>query len=287
MSPGLAGKVAFITGVARGQGRARALALGAEGVDIIGLDRAEDMDTMGYPLASESDLADTRELIEKAGVRAFLDEADVRDRADVEKVLDAGVRALGRLDVVVANAGVSPPAHRLWKIPEIQWDDVIATNLTGMFHTLSVAVPHLLETPGTGSIIVISSGAALSNVAGITDYVASKHAVVGLAKSLANELAREQIRVNVIAPGTVDTPMVTENRTQFRMFRPDLPDPSVDDVAEACRRMSPMGLPWLAPEDIAKTVVYLAGDDSRWVTDTVLSVDQGTVNTPCIEEAIH
>jgi (+)-trans-carveol dehydrogenase len=280
MAGRLNGKVAFVTGIARGQGRAHAIALADEGADIIGIDRAADVATMSYPLDTEEELAETVRLIEKTGRRVVARQGDVRDRTAVETLLADGVSEFGRLDVVVASAGVSPPSRKLWEISTEQWEDVIGINLTGVFHTLAASVPHLLATRDTGSIIVISSGAALINVPNLSDYVTTKHGVIGMAKSLANELAHHQIRVNVIAPGTVDTPMVTANEAQFRLFRPDLRDPAVEDVGEGFMQRNPMGRPWLQPDDISRAVVYLASEESRWITGIVLPVDQGNANHP-------
>jgi len=275
---GLQGKVAFITGIARGQGRAHALALARAGADIIGIDRATDVATMGYPLGTEDELAETVALVQAIGRRIVARKGDVRDRKAIEELLDEGVAELGRLDVVVASAGISPPAYRLWEIPTEQWDDIIGVNLTGVFHTLAVSVPHLLAGRRGGSIIVISSGAAMNNVPNMSDYVTTKTGVIGMAKSLANEVAHKQIRVNVIAPGTVNTPMVTANEPQFRLFRPDLPNPSLEDCKDGFTRMMPMGKPWLEPDEISRAVLFLASDEARWITGVVLPVDQGNVN---------
>jgi (+)-trans-carveol dehydrogenase len=285
MSAGLlAGKVAFVTGIARGQGRSHAVRLAREGADIIGLDRCAPMDTMGYPLGSEEEMAETVALVEKLGRRIIAGKVDVRDRAGMRALLDDGVAQLGRLDIVVASAGISPPAVPMWHMPPEAFDDVITTNLTGVFNTLALSVPHIRAgvkrdgEAGGGSIVVISSGAALNSVPNLSGYVAAKNGVIGLARSLANEVARFQIRVNVIAPGTVNTPMVTANTQQFRLFRPDLAEPTVDDVAEGFRKSMPMGLPWIEPEQISDAVVFLASDSARYITGTVLPVDQGTTN---------
>jgi (+)-trans-carveol dehydrogenase len=277
---GLQGKVAFITGIARGQGRAHALAFAQAGADIIGIDRATDVATMGYPLGTEDELAETVALVQATGRRIVARKGDVRDRKAIEELLAEGVAELGRLDVVVASAGISPPAYRLWEIPTEQWDDIIGVNLTGVFHTLAVSVPHLLAGRRGGSIIVISSGAAMNNVPNMSDYVTTKTGVIGMAKSLANEVAHRQIRVNVIAPGTVNTPMVTANEPQFRLFRPDLANPRLEDCADGFTRMNPMGRPWLEPDEISRAVVFLASDDARWITGVVLPVDQGNANHP-------
>jgi (+)-trans-carveol dehydrogenase len=285
MSAGLlAGKVAFVTGIARGQGRSHAVRLAREGADIIGLDRCAPMDTMGYPLGSEEEMAETVALVEKLDRRIIAGKVDVRDRAGMRALLDDGVAQLGRLDIVVASAGISPPAVPMWHMPPEAFDDVITTNLTGVFNTLALSVPHIRAgvkrdgEAGGGSIVVISSGAALNSVPNLSGYVAAKNGVIGLARSLANEVARFQIRVNVIAPGTVNTPMVTANTQQFRLFRPDLAEPTVDDVAEGFRKSMPMGLPWIEPEQISAAVVFLASDSARYITGTVLPVDQGTTN---------
>lgn len=166
----------------------------------------------------------------------------------------------------------------MWHMPPEAFDDVITTNLTGVFNTLALSVPHIRTGQRGGSVIVISSGAALNGVPNLSSYVAAKNGVIGLARSLANEVARFQIRVNVIAPGTVNTPMVTQNVQQFRLFRPDLAEPTVADVEEGFRTSMPMGLPWIEPDHISDAVVFLASDSARYITGTVLPVDQGTTN---------
>jgi (+)-trans-carveol dehydrogenase len=278
MSGRLAGKVALITGAARGQGRAQAVRLAEEGAAIIGLDIAAPVPTMGYPMGTPEELAETAALVEAAGGRALCRVADVRDRDAVQAVVDEGLQAFGRLDVVVAGAGISPPARAVWKIPADEWRDVIEINLTGVWNTVSVAVPQLLTQREGGSIVVISSGAGLKGVPHLGAYSAAKAAVVALAKTLANELASRHIRVNTIAPGTVDTPMVTANTQQFKLFRPDVAEPTLEDCVESFRAMMPMGLPWIEPVDIANAVLFLASDESRYITGVVLPVDQGNLN---------
>jgi (+)-trans-carveol dehydrogenase len=278
MSGLLAGKVAFITGIARGQGRSHAVRMAAEGADIIGLDRCAPMATMGYPLGSEAEMAETVAMVERLDRRIVAGTVDVRDRDGMQALLKDGVAQLGGLDIVVASAGISPPAVPMWHVPPDQFDDVITTNLTGVFNTLALSVPYIRAGQRGGSIIVISSGAALNGVPNLSSYVAAKNGVIGLARSLASEVARFQIRVNVIAPGTVNTPMVTQNVQQFRLFRPDLAEPTVADVEEGFRNSMPMGLPWIEPDHISDAVVFLASDSARYITGTVLPVDQGTTN---------
>jgi (+)-trans-carveol dehydrogenase len=274
------GKVAFVTGIARGQGRAHAVRLAEEGADVIGLDLAAPVPSMGYAMGTPQELAETVAAVEATGRRIVAGTADVRDRAAVDAVLDDGLEAFGRLDVVVASAGISPPGRRMWEIPPDEWRDVVDTNLTGVWNTLSAAVPRMLKARNGGSIVVISSGAGLKGVPNLSGYSATKAAVVSLAKSLANEVAHRGIRVNVVAPGTVDTPMVTENVQQFRIFRPDLPDPTLEDCVETFRSINPMGLPWIDPVEIANAVLFLASDDSRFITGVVLPVDQGNAARP-------
>ena len=278
MTGPLSGKVAFVTGIARGQGRSHAVRLAREGADIIGLDRCAPMETMGYPLGTEEEMAETVAMVEKLDRRIVAGKVDVRDRDAMAALLAVGVAQFGRLDVVVASAGISPPAVPMWHMPPEAFDDVITTNLTGVFNTLALSVPQIRAGQRGGSIVVISSGAALNSVPNLSSYVAAKNGVIGLAKSLANEVARFQIRVNVIAPGTVNTPMVTENVEQFRLFRPDLAQPTAADVEEGFRNSMPMGLPWIEPEQISDAVVFLASDSARYITGTVLPVDQGTTN---------
>ena len=272
------GKVAFITGVARGQGRSHAVRLAEEGADIIGVDALRELDTMPYPMGTQEDLDETARLIEKTGRRAILSQADVRDHDALQNAVSAGVAELGRLDIVCANAGISPPGGPVWTIPLQQWRDVIDVNLTGVFHTLAVTVPVIRDAGRGGSIIVTASGAGLRSAQNLGDYNASKHGVVGLAQTLANEVAREGIRVNVIAPGTVDTPMVTANDVQFKVFRPDLADPKLDDCIDIFKMIMPMGQPWVDPVDISNAVVFLASDEARYMTGIVLPVDQGSNN---------
>jgi (+)-trans-carveol dehydrogenase len=274
----LTGAVAFVTGIARGQGRAHAVRLAQEGADIVGLDLAAPVPSMGYPTGTAKELEDTVALVQATGRRIVARAADVRDRASIETLLDDAVEEFGRLDIVVANAGVSPPALPMWKIPTAQWDDVISINLTGVFHTLAASVPHLLAGRNGGSVIVISSSAGLKGVPHLSGYVATKAAVIGLARSLANEVAHRQIRVNVICPGTIDTPMVTANDQQFKLFRPDLADPTLEDCREGFRAMMPTGEPWLAPDRISDAIVFLASDQARYITGVVLPVDQGSAN---------
>lgn len=274
----LEGKVAFITGVARGQGRAHAVRLAKEGAAIIGVDILSDVATMEYPMASQADLDQTALLVTNAGGRALLTRADVRDRDALDRAVSDGIAEFGRLDVVCANAGIAPPAGPVWTITAKQWQDVIDINLTGVFNTLSVTIPAIRAAGNGGSIIITASGAAIRSAPHLADYNASKHGALGLAQTAANELAAEDIRVNVIAPGTVGTPMVTTNAGLLKAFRPDLADPTLQDCLPIFESMGPMGRPWVDVEDIANAAAFLASDAARYITGIVMPVDQGSVN---------
>lgn len=259
------GKVAFVTGAARGQGRAEALQLAEEGADIIAIDICRDMDETTYPGATPADLEQTVNLVEATDRRIVATQADVRDFEAVRDALTAGVEELGRLDVVVANAGLTTAALS-WEITAEQWRETIDVNLTGVFHTAKAAIPILLEQGTGGSIVLTSSVAGLTGLPFLGHYVAAKHGVVGLCKTLANELGQFDIRVNTVHPYAVATELnVTELAPLFEQF-PDTLKP-----------MYQASLPYQAsePEDIARAVVWLASDEARHVTGVQLPVDLG------------
>lgn len=243
-------KVAFITGVARGQGQSYALRLAEEGADIIGVDLLEDECFAPYPMATQADMDETIALVEKTGRRIVTAKADVRDRAALAEAVGVGVAEFGRLDIVSANAGISPTGGMTWDIPAEEWQAVIDINLTGVFNTVAVAVPHMIAAGNGGSIILTSSGAGLKYVPNLVHYNSAKAAVVAIGKTLSNELAAQHIRVNVIAPGTVNTALISENKAMFKLFRPDLEEPTIDDAEPIFTMMMPMGKPWVEPEDV-------------------------------------
>jgi SDR family mycofactocin-dependent oxidoreductase len=274
----LDGKVAFITGVARGQGRSHAIRLAEEGADIVGVDSLADFGTTAYPMPTQDDLDETTVLVEKTGRRAILSRADVRDREGLLRSVSDGVADLGRLDIVCANAGIMPIGRPLWEISAAQWQSVIDINLTGVFNTLAGTVPPMRAAGNGGSIILTASAAGLRFGLNLGDYAATKAGVIALAKTLANEVAAEGIRVNAICPGAVATPMIMANEELFKLFRPDMENPTLQDCEPAFKTLMPMGGPWLAPEDVSNMVVFLASDEASSVTGTAMSVDQGTVN---------
>jgi (+)-trans-carveol dehydrogenase len=267
------GRVAFITGAARGQGRSHAVRLAAEGADIIAVDLCGQVATVGYPLATSADLAETARQVEALDRRIIAAQADVRDYAGLKQALDEGVAQLGRLDIVSANAGIL--SHGLAaELDETTWRDVIDINLTGVWHTAKAAIPHLIAGARGGSIILTSSGVTLKGTPNFAHYVSAKHGLVGLMRTLALELAPHSIRVNSLHPTSVDTGMLRNEET-LRLFRPDLRSPTVDDAGPAFQATNALPVPWVEPADISNAVLFLASDEARYITGVPLPVDAG------------
>jgi SDR family mycofactocin-dependent oxidoreductase len=274
MSGRVEGKVALITGAARGQGRSHALRLAEEGADIIAIDLCGPIASVQYPMPSPDDLAETVAQVEALDRRIVATQADVRDFEALEGAIDAGVAELGRLDVVSANAGIAGYWTSTLDIDEQSWADMLDVNLTGVWHTVKAAAPHLIATGPGGSIVLTSSSAGLRAFHGIGHYVASKHGVVGLMKSLALELGRHGIRVNSVHPAGVDTPML-QNEETYQLFSPDHPNPSRETFAEVSQALNVLPIPWLEPSDISNAVLFLASDEARYITGATLPVDAG------------
>jgi SDR family mycofactocin-dependent oxidoreductase len=271
----LEGKVAFITGAARGQGRSHALRLAEEGADVIALDVCDDaVETVGYALGRADELDETVAEVEARGRRAVKGVADVRDLEQVQAVVDAGLAELGRIDIVCANAGIGSWALA-WEMTAQQWKDMIDVNLTGVFNATRAALPSMVERDEGGSVVLTSSTAGLIGYAHTAHYTAAKHGVIGLMKVLAQELGPHRIRVNAVCPTTVNTPLVVNDAT-FRLFAPELPQPTADDVREpfAALNMLP-DVPWIEPEDVSEAVVWLCSDAARYVTGISLPIDAG------------
>ncbi|MFF8288915.1 mycofactocin-coupled SDR family oxidoreductase [Streptomyces sp. NPDC016309] len=267
------GKVALITGAARGQGRSHAIRLAQEGAHIIASDICEEIGSTHYSLATSKDLEETRRLVEKEGGRILTFGADVRELDQVEALVAAGLEEFGHIDVVCANAGIGS-LGRSWELTEKQWRDMIDVNLTGAWHTIRAAVPHMIAADRGGSIIFTNSVAGTLGRPNMSHYAASKHGLVGLMRSLANELAPYFIRVNSIHPGNVDTDMV-QNVTGRRLLLPDVENPSREEFAAAATELSVIPVPWVESVDISNAVLWLASDEARYVTGATLPVDAG------------
>ena len=270
------GKVAFITGAARGQGRSHAIRLAEEGADIIAVDICQDIPTIThlYRGATEADLAETVKQVEVLDRRIVATQADVRDFGAVQAALDDGVAQLGHVDVVSANAGIFAFGEQADQVGEQQWQDVVDINLTGVWHTVKAVIPHLVRQGTGGSIILTSSTAGIKGTPNVAPYTASKHAVVGLMKTLALELAPHSIRVNTVHPTGVATDMVL-NEALFRLFLPSVEHPTREQAAKVFTSTNALPIPLVEPVDISNAVLWLASDEARYVTGTELKIDAG------------
>ncbi len=267
-------KVALVTGAARGQGRSHAIRLAEEGADVVVVDLAADVAGVAYPGATEEDLAETARLVEKTGRRVLARRADVRDRAALRAVTDETLSAFGRIDIVLPNAGVCPPGAPAWEIPEDEWRTVLDVNLTGVWNTVAVTIPPMIEAGRGGVIVITSSSSAIKSPPNLADYAASKHGVIGLMEVLAVELGPQRIRVNAVCPAGVDTTMI-QNKAMYRLVRPDLDDPGREEIAEEFSGRNPIAEPWLDPVDVSNAIVWLVSDHARFVTGVTLPVDLG------------
>lgn len=267
------GKVAFVTGAARGQGRSHAVALAREGADVIAVDACAPVGSAPYPMADPADLDDTVRQVEALDRRILATRADVRDQDALSTAVAKGVAEFGRLDVVVANAGILSIGQS-WEIPESTWQDMIDVNLTGVWRTTKAAIPHMIDAGNGGAIVLISSIAGLRGAQFIGHYVAAKHGVVGLMRTMAQELGPHRIRVNSIHPMQVDTPMV-QNAATYERYRPDLQNPTREDFGAASATTNLLGIPWAESADISNALLFLASDDARYVTGATLPVDAG------------
>ena len=270
------GKVAFITGAARGQGRSHAIRLAQEGADIIAIDICRGFEDSTAPAATPEDLAETADMIKNLDRRVVTAQVDVRDYAALKAALDGGVEELGRLDIVVANAGIGTTGVKLHKMAESIWEETIDINLGGVWKTIKAAVPHLKAGGRGGSVIITSSVGGLKTYPQVGHYIAAKHGVVGLMRTFAVELGAESIRVNTIHPTHVNTPLLM-NEPTYRMFRPDLENPGPADLAPICQSFHFLPIPWVEPVDISNAVLFLASDESRYITGVTLPVDAGSL----------
>jgi (+)-trans-carveol dehydrogenase len=275
MAGKLEGKVAFITGAARGQGRSHAIRLAEEGADIIAVDICDQVGSVPYPMATPEDLTETVKEVEALDRRIVATQADVRDYGALKKALDDGVAELGRLDIVSANAGIASYGQAA-ELDETTWQDMIDINLTGVWHAAKAAIPHLIAGGRGGSIVLTSSTAGLLAIPNMAHYVSAKHGVVGLMRTLALELAPHFIRVNSVHPTGVDTPMV-QNDASMRLFLPDVENPTAEQYAEVMGSLNALPIPWVEPRDISNAVLFLASDEARYITGVTLPIDAGSV----------
>lgn len=266
------GKVALITGAARGQGRAHAIAFAERGADVVLCDRCEDRDVVRYPLATQEDLDETVRLVQATGRKAISATFDTNDRQAMNSLVERGESELGRIDIAVANAGVSVAAP-VQSMSEAQWAETIGSNLTGVFNTVGAVAPGMISR-GYGRIITISSMLGRAGNTNMAAYAASKWGVIGLSKSAALDLAPHGITVNTIAPGNISTPMI-HNDSLYAMMRPDLEKPTADDVAPILQTLHAQPVPWLDAEEITRVVLFFADEASAHISGTVLPVDAG------------
>jgi (+)-trans-carveol dehydrogenase len=270
------GKVAFITGAARGQGRSHAVRLAEEGADIIAVDICRGFADSTAPAATPEDLAETADLVKNLGRRVVTEIVDVRDYDALKAAVDGGVEQLGGLDIVVANAGIGTTGVKLHKMREDIWDETIDVNLGGVWKTVKAGVPHLLAGGRGGSIIITSSVGGTKAYPQVGHYIAAKHGVVGLMRTFAVELGQHSIRVNSVHPTHVCTPLLM-NEPTYRLFRPDLENPGPDDLAPICQSFHFLPIPWVEPVDISNAVLFLASDEARYITGVTLPVDAGSL----------
>ncbi|HEV3281329.1 MAG TPA: mycofactocin-coupled SDR family oxidoreductase [Acidimicrobiales bacterium] len=267
-----AGRVAVITGGGRGQGRSHALEFARLGADVAVCDLCHDLETVGYPMATADDLAETVRLVEEQGRTCESAVTDVRDLDGVITFVDGARDRLGSVDILVANAGVSTMGS-ICTMGEMQWSETLDINLTGVFNAMRAAAPHMRR-QRWGRIIGVSSMMGRTSNPGISAYVASKWGVIGLCKSVALELAAFGVTVNAVAPGNVSTPMI-HNDVLYRLMRPDLEHPNREDVVEGMTSLHAQPVPWLEPEEVTAAVVFLASEAARHITGSVVDVDAG------------
>jgi SDR family mycofactocin-dependent oxidoreductase len=268
----LEGQVALVTGAARGQGRAHALRLAGEGADIAICDIAADVSTIPYPLATPADLAETVRLVEDLGRKCISVQADVRSTEQMNTVVSSTLETFGKIDVLVANAGVCG-FGAFWELDDQTWDDMIGIDLTGVFKTMRAVVPHMIE-QGYGRIVATSSMGGRYGNPNLAHYIAAKWGVIGLVKSLALEVADKGITVNAVCPSTVDTDMV-HNPAFYGLFAPDMANPTKEQVEPLYTGLNKIPIPWIAPDDVSGIVLFLVSPDSKYITGSTLDIGAG------------
>ena len=272
----LDGKVAFITGAARGQGRSHAVTLAENGADIVVVDIDHDIESVFYPLSTADDLEETARLVEKTGQTVLARTVDVRDSDALDSAVAEAIATLGHIDIVSANAGIATTMVKTWEMSERDWQDVIDVNLTGVWRTIKAVVPPMIAADRGGCIVLTSSLAGLKGYSNIAGYVAAKHGVNGLMRTLANELGPYNIRVNTVCPGLIHTDMMM-NQPTYDIFRPEIENPTKQDATEVFRTMQVLPTDWLEPRDVSEVIVWLASDAARFITGTAIPVDAGQI----------
>jgi SDR family mycofactocin-dependent oxidoreductase len=270
--PKFDGKVALITGGARGQGRNHAVALARLGADIVLCDSVSQVATVPYPMGVQAELDETIRMVEKLDRRCLAFPADVRDTDQMSQVVDGAIAELGRVDILLANAGIWSSSN-VGEMTDDMWDDMIDINLTGVFKSIRAVIPHMIS-QNYGRIVVTSSMSGRRGFPGMSHYVASKWGVIGLVKSLALEVAGSGITANAICPTNVDTPLI-QNEAFYRLFAPGVDNPGREDLARAFTPFNAIPIPWVEMDDITNAVIFFASDDARYVTGSNLEVAAG------------
>jgi SDR family mycofactocin-dependent oxidoreductase len=273
----LRGKVALITGAARGQGRSHALTLAAAGADIVALDACAAIPTADYPMPTTEDLEQTAKAIEALDRRVIARRVDIRDQAGLDTAVAEALATFGGIDIVCANASIVSTG-RSWEITDEQWQHTLDVDLTGTWRTVKTVIPSMIERARGGSIVMIASVGGTEGMPHLGAYVAAKHGVMGLMKTMANELGPDGIRVNAVQPGVVRTPIVEQNAGILGLFRPDLANPRLEDARDGFRSINSLPVAWLEPEDVSAAVLFLASDAARHITGITIPVDAGCIN---------
>ena len=266
MAERLDGKVALVTGAARGQGRSHALRLATEGADVIAFDVCRQLGTVHYPMATPEDLKETARQVEALGRRIIVREADVRDSAGVQAVVDEGFAEFGRLDVVCANAGIAAFGPNSWTFTDEDWEEMIGVNLTGVWKTLRSVIPGMIDAGHGGSIVLTSSTSGVKGAIRNAHYVAAKHGVVGLMRAFALELAQHSIRVNAVIPTGVNSPMVVNEYMAKAL---------TEDPNAGANLQNALPVQMIEPGDVSDAIAWLASAEARYVTGTTVAVDAG------------
>jgi len=268
----LDGRVALITGGARGQGRSHALTFAREGASIVVCDIAEQIDTVPYTMANDAQLAETAKLVEEYDQRCLALKADVRDTAAVQSVVDEALSEFGRIDILVANHGILS-LSTVADMTDEQWNHVIDTDLTGVFKPMRAVIPHMRE-QGWGRIIATASMAGRTGLPTVAHYCAAKWGVIGLCKSVAREVADRGVTVNCVCPTNVDTDMI-HNQAFYQLFAPGIENPTREQAVPGFQSLNAIPVPWIEPKDISEAMLFLASEEARYITGEALHVSAG------------